>query len=86
MPGRAVSVVAPPGPDEVTGFRCGLDETRVMQMRSALAQRRLAGNGSTGTVNLLPRERVRWGVATDSIASALRIPRRPWLPEHRAPQ
>ena len=45
-------------------------------------QRRLTGDGSARTCSQ------EWdgGVATDSVASALPIPRRPWLPEYRARQ
>ena len=44
-------------------------------------QRRLAGDGSTRACS---QERG-WGVATD-VTSALRIPRRQWLPEYRVPK
>ena len=81
IPGRAVSGVAPPGPADVTGVRCGLDRRRVMQMRSALAP-------TSTHWRWLDSNLQEWngGVATDSVASALRIPRRPWLPEHRVQQ
>ena len=36
---RAVSGVAPPGPADVTSFRCGLDRRRVTEMYRVLAPR-----------------------------------------------